>query len=105
MMHFSEDSFEQAIVSLFENLGYEYQYGPYIERDYYTPFYEEELKDSLIRINPQASRDIIETAINQLKNISSGSLEERNFQFNEYMQNGLLLVMLKTMRTEVFWLS
>ena len=89
MMHFSEDSFEQAIVSLFENLGYEYQYGPDIERDYYTPFYEEELKNSLIRINPLANRDIIETAINQLKNISSGSLEDRNFQFNEYMQNGL----------------
>ena len=42
-MSFTEDSYENALIALFENMGYQHRYGPDIERDYYTPFYEEQV--------------------------------------------------------------
>ena len=50
-MSFTEGSYEKALIALFENLGYQHQYGPNIERDYYVPFYEEQLIESLTTIN------------------------------------------------------
>ena len=34
-MPFTEDNYEKALISLFEGMGYQYLYGPNIERDYY----------------------------------------------------------------------
>lgn len=31
--HFTEDSYEQSIISLFKEMGYEYHYGPELEAD------------------------------------------------------------------------
>ena len=43
-MPFTENNYEQAIIQLFRNdLGYDYAYGPDIERDFYSPLYEEVL--------------------------------------------------------------
>ena len=88
-MAYSEDNFEQAVISLFEGLGYEHLYGPDIERDYYIPFYQDQLELSLNRLNPTLSYDVLRNAILKLKDITSGSLEERNFIFTEYMQSGM----------------
>ena len=88
-MTYSEDNFEQAIISLFEGLGYEHQYGPDIERDYHVPFFEDQLELSLNKLNPNLNYDIIKNAILKLKDITSGSIEERNYKFTEYFQNGL----------------
>ena len=32
-MHFTEDMFEQAVIELFENMGYTHIYAPDMERD------------------------------------------------------------------------
>ncbi len=48
---FIEASYENSIIELFQNdLGYEYAYGPDIERDFYSPLYEDVLLDSLYRL-------------------------------------------------------
>ena len=45
---FTEANYENSVIELFRNdLGYEYVYGPDIERDFYNPLYEEVLLDSL----------------------------------------------------------
>ena len=31
--HFTEDSYEQSIISLFKEMGYEYHYGPDLEAE------------------------------------------------------------------------
>ena len=31
--HFTEDSYEQSIISLFKEMGYEYHYGPELEAE------------------------------------------------------------------------
>ena len=36
-MIFSEDTYEQALIELFRELGFTYEYGPDIERDYRNP--------------------------------------------------------------------
>ena len=40
---FSEDSYEQALISLYKELGYEYLYGPEIERDLKEPLLEDKV--------------------------------------------------------------
>ena len=42
-MSFTEGSYENALITLYKNMGYQHLYGPDIERDYYVPFYEEQV--------------------------------------------------------------
>lgn len=43
-MSFKEDNYEKAIIELFQDdLGYSYQYGPDVERDYTESLYYDEL--------------------------------------------------------------
>lgn len=88
-MIFSEDSYEKALIDLFKNLGYQYLYGPHIERDYYTPFYEEQLMDSLCIINVDKPQVAIKEALAKLKNIDTGSLIQKNELFMDYLQHGV----------------
>jgi len=74
---------------LFQDLGYSHFYGPDIERDYHSPFFEDELKRELGYINPDLPQIAITEAINKLKDIETGSLEEKNFKFTYYLQNGV----------------
>ena len=44
-MIFTEDTFEQAIIELFETMGYLHFYAPELERDYASPFLDSILYD------------------------------------------------------------
>lgn len=88
-MSFTEGSYEKALIALFENLGYQHQYGPNIERDYYVPFYEEQLIESLTTINYGKPRPAIDEAISKLKDIEISSLPQRNELFMDYLQHGI----------------
>lgn len=88
-MSFTEGSYENALIALFENMGYQYLYGPDIERDYYTPFYEEQVLDSLSAVNPDKPLTAIHEAIAKLKDIDIGSLTQKNEIFMDYLQHGI----------------
>ena len=60
---FTEDTYEQAIIELFENMGYEHLYAPDYDRDYTSPLLDSVLRDSLVRINRGLPLDAIEEAI------------------------------------------
>lgn len=66
MAIFSEDTYEQALIELFRDLGFRYQYGPDIERDYSNPLLEDVLQDALQRINPTLPPSAIDDAIKKL---------------------------------------
>jgi len=68
---------------------YEYVYGPDIERDFYSPFYEDVLIKSLYRINHGATNDAIQDALFKLKNFENGELVQKNAVFMDYLQNGI----------------
>ena len=48
---FTEDTYEQAIIELFENMGYDHLYAPDFDRDYTSPLLDSILRDSLVHIN------------------------------------------------------
>ena len=87
---FREEDYEKSLIELFQNdLEYEYVYGPDIERDFYSPFYEEVLIESLYRINHAATNDAIQDALFKLKNFENGELVQKNAIFMDYLQNGI----------------
>lgn len=87
---FIEADYENSIIELFQNdLGYEYVYGPDIERDFYNPLYEEALVESLYRLNRGIPDDAIQEALYRLKNFENGELVQKNAIFMDYLQNGI----------------
>lgn len=87
---FREEDYEKSLIELFQNdLEYKYVYGPDIERDFYSPFYEEVLIESLYRINHGATNDAIQDALCKIKNFENGELVEKNAIFMDYLQNGI----------------
>lgn len=87
---YTEASYENSVIELFQNeLGYDYVYGPDIERDFYSPFYDDILLDSIYRINSRLPNEAIQEAIKSLKNIEIGNLVQRNEVFMKYLQNGI----------------
>ena len=88
-MHFTEELYEQAIIELFENMGYTHIYAPDMERDYSSPLLDSVLMDSLVKLNKGLPLDAITEAINKLRNFDTGSLLQKNMQFMDYLQNGV----------------
>ena len=87
---YTEADYENSVIELFQNeLGYEHIYGPDIERDFYSPLYEEVLEDSLYRINGGLPAEAIQDAIFKLKNFENGELVQKNAVFMDYLQNGV----------------
>ena len=89
MFTFDEAAYESSLLELFRNLGYEYAYGPDIERDLKSPLYETVLLDSLHRINPDLPENAFSDAIYRLKNYENGELVQKNAVFMDYLQNGI----------------
>lgn len=105
-MSFTEDNYEKALISLFEGMGYQYLYGPNIERDYYVPYYEAQLEESLQTVNPKKPHAAIHEANIKLRNIDMGSLTQRNETFTDYLQHGIEVSYFngKEMRNEMVYL-
>ena len=89
MTIFNEESYENAVLYLLENLGYEHLYGPDIERDYNVPFYEAQLSHSLTLVNPAKPAAAIEEAIRRVRDIDTGDLVQKNEKFMDFLQNGV----------------
>lgn len=95
MKNIVEDTYEQALIEKFQELGYEYLYGPEVENDersatkYSNVFIEEILIESLSRINKGKPQSAINELILKIKSVSSGSLVEKNRTFTDYLQSGV----------------
>ena len=87
---YTEADYENSIIELFQNnLEYEYIYGPDIERDFYSPLYEDVLIDSLHHLNRNLPNDAIQEALHKLKNFENGEIVQKNATFMDYLQNGI----------------
>ena len=87
---FTEDAYEQTLIALFrDELGYAYECGYEVERDYKEPFYRADLVASMRRLNPELPADVMDEGIKKITDISIGTLEQNNEQFTLWMQNGL----------------
>ena len=86
---FNEDAYEQVLISLFNDLGYEHECGYDVERDYSLPYHKADLLASLKRLNSECNDDIINEGVVQLTNINMVSMEQRNELFTKWLQGGL----------------
>ena len=86
---YTEADYENSIIELFQNMGYRYEYGPNIERDFYDPLYETELVTALQRLNPEMPDDAISDALYKLKNFENADLVQKNAVFMDYIQHGV----------------
>lgn len=88
-----EDFYEKTLIDYFcENLGYEHLYGPDVPRtttEYHDVFLPDILPDALERINPTLPRQAINEAVLKINDINTGSLQQRNEAFHEYLQSGV----------------
>ena len=89
MLGFTEASYENSIIELFESLGYTHLFGPDVERDLKSPLLNEQLRSSLEMINGKLPNAAIEEAIFKLKNYEAGTLVSKNEIFTDYLQNGI----------------
>ncbi len=89
MPGFTEADYENSVLELFRNMGYEYVYGPDVERDTKSPVYDDILIDSIYRLNPSLPEDGIKDALYKLKNFENGELVQKNAVFTDYIQNGI----------------
>lgn len=90
MPGYTEADYENSVIELFRNdLGYEYVYGPDIERDFYSPLYDDVLEVSLYRLNRNLPADAIQDALFKLRNFDNGELVRKNAVFMDYLQNGI----------------
>ena len=89
MTGFVEADYENCVVELFQNLGYRHVYGPDLDRDYSSPFYDDVLEESIRRLNPTLPDAAIKDALYKLHNFENGTLVQKNTVFMNYLQNGI----------------
>lgn len=86
---FSEAEYEKAIIELYQQMGYDYVYGPDVVRDYTDPLYQDVLTSSIENINRGLPSAAIQEALQKIQNIENGSVVKKNTIFIDYLQNGV----------------
>ena len=86
---YTEADYENSIIELFQNMGYRYVYAPELDRDFYSPIYEDELETALHKLNPMMPDDAIADALFKLKNFENAELIQKNALFMDYLQHGI----------------
>ena len=88
-MTVNENTLEQAIIKELQGRGYEYVYGPEIERDYQEVILRDCFESSMMRINKGITPSIIDEAYKQIKDLGLLKLEEKNYAFHKYAIEGV----------------
>ena len=91
--HYTEDSYEQTILDLFGELGYEVLHGPDIDaetgRDLTDATIPGKLREAMFRINGADKTAAVDEAIRKIRELFSQPLVPANVQLTDWMQNGL----------------
>ena len=75
---FTEASYENSLIELFQEMGYTHVYGPDVVRDFKSPLYEDILEACIRKVNPGAPIAAIDEALEKLKNFDIGDLVDKN---------------------------
>ena len=81
---FNESNYENGIVELFvEELGYTAAIGSELQQEITNPFLEEEI-ENLYSINFALPKEAVYKAIQKIRFLENGTLEQRNALFTEW---------------------
>ena len=86
---YTEADYENSVIQLFQEMDYQYVYGPTIERNFRSPLYDEVLEEYLVRLNKHLPQNAINDALYKLRNFENGTLAQKNEVFMNYLQNGV----------------
>lgn len=86
---FSEAEYEDAIIELYQQMGYDYVYGPNVVRDYTDPLYQDVLTTSIENINRDLPSAAVQEALRKIQNMENGTVVRKNTVFMDYLQNGV----------------
>lgn len=86
---FKEEQVEQAIIEQLQNLGYEYLYGPEIERDYKEVVLKEIFYNSLFDINPDITQPIADEVYRKIRSFTNIGLVQANYEFYHMLYAGV----------------
>lgn len=75
--YYTEANYENSIIELFQNMDYDYIYGPDIERDFKSPLYDQILETNLYHINKSLPDAVINEALFKLRNFENGELSQK----------------------------
>ncbi len=68
---FTESTYENAVIQLFEGMGYTHIYAPDMGREDFTePLMENVLRDALVRINRGLPTEVIGEAMAKIRNFN-----------------------------------
>lgn len=88
-MPINENTLEQAIISELQEKGYEYLYGPDIDRDYHEVILKDYFDIAMLKINPGITIEIMEETYKTIKNLGLLKLEDMNAAFHKYLVEGV----------------
>ena len=86
---FKESNYENSIIELFKGMGYEYLYGPKVDRNYEDPIYNDVFVQKLRDLNAKLPDEAIVETIRKIKSFENGSITQKNETFMDYLQNGV----------------
>ena len=76
--NFTEGHYEDAIMELLGNLGYNQKNGREMSRDETDPLYESALEESLRRLNPDLPEEAIKEALTKVRHFDNADLIDQN---------------------------
>ncbi|MDD3416946.1 MAG: type I restriction endonuclease subunit R [Lachnospiraceae bacterium] len=88
-MPFNENTLEQVLIQDLQDRGYNYLYGPDLERDYHEVLLRDFFIDALFRINYGITLDIAEEAFRKIKDLGFVKIEDQNASFHKYLIEGV----------------
>lgn len=88
-MPVNENTLEQVIISELQEMGYDYIYGPDIDRDYHEVILEDCFKESMMNINPDITMEMVTEAYRVVRDQSLLRLEDVNAAFHKLMIEGV----------------
>lgn len=89
IMPINENTLEQVIISELQEKGYEYLYGPEIDRDYHEVIIKDYFESAMFKINPGITVEIVEETYKIIKNLGLLKLEDMNAAFHKYLIEGV----------------
>ena len=103
MSFYDENAYEQCLIELFrDTLGWDYCYGPDVERDFRDPLYEPVLEEAICRINPKADSHAIAEALNKIRHFENNGVEVTYSKKGETKADIIYLVDYKNVENNSF---
>lgn len=86
---FTEESFENGVITYLEEIGYNYTHGSNLNRDNKEVLLLDKLEQSLININKEIPTSSIKEAIRKIRTFETNDVFTNNKLFHKYLTEGV----------------